>query len=346
MLQSSATEFFANNQSIERFRAQRDKHGVVHSDAQLWQQMVELGWPAMLVPEQLDGLEFGLVGMGVIAIEAGRTLAASHLLSSATYAVSALLSCPASEARDEMLRGIADGSQIVCFAQCKGALTSSQRDGFSGELELVAEGMTADSLIVLNQDDESQSLLMFDLNSSQLKRNLIKLIDYRDYATIELDNAQPLNSFKYMPGKVTLDDLGALMTACELFGISIEAFERTITYLCEREQFGQKIGAFQALQHRMAKAYMQLQMAKSVLLDALSALEAERDDADVAICHAKVICNDLAQLICTEAIQLHGGMGITDELDIGLLYKRARVLRTRFGSSALHKQRFADLSGF
>ena len=94
----------------------------------------------------------------------------------------------------------------------------------------------------------------------------------------------------------------------------------------------------------MAHAYMQLQMTKSVLYDALSALESNRKDASLAVSHAKLMANDTSQLICTESIQLHGGMGITDEVDIGLFYKRARVLRTAYGRSSHHKLRFAELA--
>ena len=345
MLQTSAKEFFDSNLSIEQFRAQRDEHSIVLSDAQTWQQMVELGWSAILVPEALDGLEFGVTGMGVITIEAGRNLVASHLLSSASFSVSALLSCQPSDARDTLLRAIASGKQVPCFAQCTGGIRGSHQSGYSGKIAIVHEAMSADSLLLLCEIENEPRLLQIDLNSQGVKRQPMHLIDFRDYAAIELDQVTVINSFECGSDIAGPQELGALLTACELFGISSETFERTIQYLCEREQFGQKIGSFQALQHRMAQAYMQLQLFKSVLYDALSGMEANRDDALIAISHAKVLANDVSQLICTEAIQLHGGMGITDELDIGLFYKRARVLRTRFGSSSFHKQRFADLTG-
>lgn len=357
MLQRSAQDFFAHNLPIKQFRAQRDTQGVVLSDDQTWQKMVELGWAAMLVPESLGGLGFGVTGMGVLVIEAGRNLAASHLLSGASFAVSALLSCQPNDVRDKLLGGIASGSMVPCFAMSFSHLTDPPQPGFNGKIDLVPEAMSANSLLLLCQADGGKQLLQFDLNSDRVKRDAMHLIDYRDYAAIEFDQAEAVAFFDYRSTAPDIQELGALLSACELFGISSEAFDRTISYLCEREQFGQKIGAFQALQHRMAKAYMQLQMCKSVIYDALNKMDGSMDamwhgdrqtpcdDVLIATSHAKVLANDVAQLICTEAIQLHGGMGITDELDIGLFYKRARVLRTRFGSSAFHKQRFADLTG-
>ena len=340
MLQSTAQEFFSSSLPVDAFRKARDKHQVVQYSEAAWRQMVELGWGAILVPESLEGLEFGLTGMGVICIEAARNLAASPLQSAATLSVESLLRCDVSDSRDELLKAIASGARRPAFAIGEP----------HGIVEFVPEGMAADCLLLLNTTQGSApSLLLFELNDDAISRSAVSLIDQRDYAHIELQGMPAAATFEIVANaeSVTehINDVGALITACELFGCSSEAFDRTIDYLCEREQFGQKIGAFQALQHRMAKAYMQLQLLKSVLYDALQALEGEREDASLAVSHAKVLANETAQLVCTEAIQMHGGMGITDELDIGLFYKRSRVIRTVFGSTAYHRQRFAQLSG-
>ncbi|NND82393.1 MAG: acyl-CoA/acyl-ACP dehydrogenase [Gammaproteobacteria bacterium] len=348
LLQESALEYFAQHLPTSRFRDIRDAKGVVSCDAGAWQQMVDLGWSAMLLPASIDGLEFGLLGMGLLVTEAGKTLAATPLSGAATLSVEALLSCAESPARNQLLREIAEGTTMPAFAIGPASLLASDLKSLDGGLEFVAEARGADSLIALLADDSAARVVVVDLNSPEVQRTAVNLIDWRDYAHLQFDNMVIAedHSFGANEGAAArLESVGAAMTAAELFGLSQEVFDRTIAYLCEREQFGRKIGSFQALQHRMAKAYAQLQLLKSVLYDALTALEQQRDDVDLAVSHAKVLANDTAQLIGNEGIQLHGGMGITDELDIGLFYKRIRVLRSAYGSSAQHRANFAKLSG-
>jgi len=346
LLQKTAQDFFSTNSPITAFRESRDQNQIVSYQQEIWQQMVTLGWSSILIPESLDGLDFGLTGMGLITIESAKTLCASPLQSTASLAVEALLRCRQSNSRDELLKAIAAGKEVPSFIQSH--TLTLQSDKVHGEVEFVSEGMAASSLLaVIQNDDTSPTLCLIDLADHGVSREPISLIDQRDYARIKFTNA-PAKLFEWhsdaLEAQQEIDAVGAVITACELYGISSEAFARTLGYLKEREQFGQKIGAFQALQHRMAKVYMQSELLKSVLLDALDAVENQRDDYQLAVSHAKVLANDVAQLVCTEAIQMHGGMGITDELDIGLFYKRARVLRTVFGSTAYHKRRFAKLS--
>ena len=335
MLQNAAREYFSEAASIEAFRKVRDEQGVVRADREVWQAMVDMGWSSILVPEELDGLDFGLMGMGVLCIEAAKSLAASPLQSSAALSIEALLMCEASEERDALISAIASGDELAITC-----LTDKSR--------FVAEGTTADKALVLIDQKGVQALQVIELNTDDIERTPRKLIDFRDYAQMDLSAAPVKLSLTVEHGvdfETRINNIGAALTACEQFGISSEVFERTIAYISERKQFGQEIGSFQAIQHRMAHLYMKLQMLKSVLYDALSALEVSRDDVDLAVSHAKVLGNDVSQAVCTEGIQLHGGMGITDELDIGLFYKRARVLRGVFGSSSVHRERFAQVSG-
>lgn len=337
MLQRAAQEYFTANMPINIFRQARDSNGVVEADRDVWLAMVELGWSAVLVPEELGGLDFGIMGMGVLCVEAARHLAATPLQTSASLAVQALLLCKQTPERDQLIESLVSGDKLACLK------TSSDN-------KFVAEAISADVLIDLSQvGAEGVYLKVFDLNNSELTRSARGLMDSRDYAEIDLGSASPTITLELLNSQdalIFLADMGSVLSAAELFGISSEVFERTIAYISEREQFGQQIGSFQAIQHRMAHAYMQLQLCKSVLYDALSALEVSRQDTSMAISHAKLMANDVSQLICTEAIQLHGGMGITDEVDIGLFYKRARVLRTANGSSSYHKLRFAELSNY
>lgn len=364
MLQIAAKEFFRANLPVNAFRSSRDENNQVRYDTDAWRQMIEMGWGSILLPETLDGLDFGIKGMGLIAIEAAHCLAVTPLQSAATLCVDALLAADQSAARDKLLRDIAAGCAVPTFKLTEAETCQLRKESdnltISGSLEFVPEAMAADSILLLieghdsdTQLDSDTRLVRIDLMQEGVLRKPVCLIDRRDYASVQLnevavdsENCFKLHDSSHSNQVQAINDRGALMTACELFGISQETFTRTLEYLKEREQFGQKIGAFQALQHRMAKAYMQIELFKSVLYDALDAVEQGREDATLAVSHAKIIANDVSQLVCREAIQMHGGMGITDELDIGLFYKRARVLRTVFGSTSFHKHRFARLSGY
>ncbi len=352
MLMSAAAEYFAENSSVDTFRKVRDESGVVGISKSAWQEVADLGWGAIVVPESLDGLDFGLTGLGLLCIEAARKLAVSPLQVSAGLAINALLKCEATESRDALIRDIASGEKVVNYVAPQNAPLLMNEEKIMGALKFVAEAAGSDLILTPVAGSENTTLALIALECEGLRCEPVNLMDHRDYANLHFDGVEVSNSesFSFSGSAAaaieSLDNLGALLTACELYGLSREVFQRTLEYLKEREQFDQKIGAFQALQHRMAKAYMQLEMLKSVVYDALDAMDAERDDQSIAVSHAKTLANDASQLITTEAIQMHGGMGITDELDIGLFYKRARVLRTVYGSSSYHKQRFARLSGY
>ncbi len=367
LLRDTAADFLKTHSPVSEFRALRDA-GSAYND-QTWQKMVEFGWPAILVPEDLDGLEFGLTGLGLIVVELGKQLALSPLSSSAGVAVSALLQCEVSERRDALIKAIAADSSLVSFAHQESdrhdnvvlACTAvKSNDGWllTGNKKAVALADHADHLLVTAKIDSDQSasaqtrLFVVDTAAEHLERQSVSLIDSHNYADISLngvavttDNCMRWNG-EGEDGVAHSCDVGALLAACELYGCSLASFDRTLTYLSEREQFGQKIGSFQSLQHRMAHAYSAMELLKSVIFDALDALESGRKDAAIAVSHAKALANDTAKLVTSEAIQMHGGIGITDELDIGLYYKRARVLRSLWGDSVYHRRRFAELNGF
>jgi alkylation response protein AidB-like acyl-CoA dehydrogenase len=177
------------------------------------------------------------------------------------------------------------------------------------------------------------------------------MIDSRNYAHIdftnvvvsagnvigELDNSQTLLD-------KTLDH-GRICLAAEMLGGAQAMLDKTVEYLKDREQFGRKIGAFQALQHRAANMFAELEIAKSAVIHALSAIDENQDLALVAS-SAKTLANDCYRLITDEAVQMHGGIGLTDEMDIGLYLKRCRVSMQSLGDSGFHKNRFAKLNQF
>lgn len=365
ILQQSAAEFYSSVCPVTAFRKLRDSDHAF--DADTWSQMVELGWSSVMVPEELGGLEFGLTGMGVLAIEGARTLAKSPLTSSAAVSVAALNLCKPSAQRNELLSAIVSGEKTAAFAhlettQFNPAIirtqSASAADGYNinGSKSCVENAQAADIILMTARSpnagfSESDGfVLLIDPKAEGIEFNSVGLIDERQYADISISdfNIAKDEKLEWHDGVALAQvlDTATLLAACELYGCSLEAFERTLEYVKDRKQFGEKIGSFQALQHRLAYQYTQLELLKTVIYDALSAVENNRKDAALAVSHAKSLANDTARLVTTEAIQMHGGIGITDELDIGLFYKRARVLRTMWGDSVYHRSRFAGLSGY
>ncbi|MAN64378.1 MAG: acyl-CoA dehydrogenase, partial [Parvibaculum sp.] len=141
-------------------------------------------------------------------------------------------------------------------------------------------------------------------------------------------------------------DAGRIGVSAELMGLIQEAFDQTLVYLKERTQFGEPIGSFQALQHRAAEMFAELEVCRSVVLDALSALEERRNDVPSLASLAKARLSEASKHITNECLQMHGGVGMTDEYDVGLFMKRARVAAATFGNAGFHRDRYAGLDGF
>lgn len=363
MLVDAASEFFNAKASTKAFRELRGSDRAM--DPAVWQELVDFGWLAIIVPEPLDGLDFGMSALGLLAIEAGKNLSVSPLFSSAALGVNALLQCAASPVRDDLIQSIASGQTLVAlafneanhFAPDNIALSATKTEkGFvlNGSKAFVAEASYADKLLVVAQYESDLQLFVVAAETDGVTRHKLELMDRRDYANIEFSDVQVEATQKLdwqsdsssEEAVASMTNVGALMAAAEMYGCIVESFERTRVYLIDREQFGRKIGSFQAVRHRAALMYTQIELLKSVLLDALHAVETNRKDASLAVSHVKTLANQTGRLVTQEAIQLHGGIGITDELDIGLFYKRVRVLQSAYGDSNYHKDRFATLNAY
>jgi acyl-CoA dehydrogenase len=196
------------------------------------------------------------------------------------------------------------------------------------------------------------TLFLIDAKASGINVTRVATLDSRNTATIELRDVQVAESDvlgTLDKGAAVLDavlDVGRAVLAAELLGVAEEAFERTLAYLREREQFGVKIGAFQALQHRAAHLFCEIELVRSVVLHALQALDAQEPNAANLVCLAKAKASDVARLATNEAVQMHGGIGMTDEFDIGFFMKRARAAGETFGDTHYHADRFAQLAGY
>ncbi|MBT4591538.1 MAG: acyl-CoA dehydrogenase family protein [Porticoccaceae bacterium] len=369
MLKESAQGFLAEHAPVSELRTQRDAGNKTGYSSTLWPQMVNMGWAAILVPEEYGGLAFGHVGMAQIVEQSGRTLTASPLLSTAILGVTAINLAGSEEQKTELLGAIAGGELTIALAVDEKThhdpmqiAMSAERKGegyvINGEKRFVVDGSTADTLIVATRTAESPgdmkgiSLFLVNRNTLGINVDQTQMIDGRSAAIVTftdvevgLDALLGEQDRGFRALSATLD-AGNAHLAAELLGIAQESFDRTLQYMKERKQFGALIGSFQALQHRAAHWWSEIELCKSVVLKSLQAL----DDGDVkspalaSIAKAK-LC-EVAELSTNEAIQIHGGIGMTDEYEIGFFIKRARPAQMLYGDYNYHANRFALLSGY
>jgi alkylation response protein AidB-like acyl-CoA dehydrogenase len=368
LLKETAQEFFNNNAPISELRKLRDNSDKQGYSEALWQSMVDLGWSGITIAEAYDGLEFGALGLGAIIEESGKTLTASPLLATVTLAANIIELAGNDIQKRQLLPAIIRGEMTLAVALDESAHHAPNtinlqavRDGddyvLSGKKYFVIDGHSADHLIVAartsgeTSEKNGISLFLLPSNSIGLSCNRTILADSRNAATIAFNSVRiPASALVgeldngWESLAVALDRARVYLTA-EMLGGATECFDRTISYLNEREQFGVKIGSFQALKHRAAILYVNLELAKSAVLDALSAIDDEGADLAKAASLAKTLMNDSYEAITNEAVQMHGGIGVTDDLDIGLFLKRSRVATQLFGDSGFHKKRYASILG-
>jgi len=369
MLKESAQGFLAEFAPVSESRKLRDEGSATGYNADLWRQMVDMGWAAILVPEAYGGLDFGHVGMGQIIEQTGRTLTASPLFSTAIIGAS-LINLAASDAqKSELLTAIAGGElttalavdETIHHAPTQISMTAvKQGDSYrlNGEKRFVIDGHSADKLIVAVRtsgnlgDTTGISLLILDRNSAGVEVERTEMVDSRNAAivrfsdvSVSADNLLGEEGQGFSALSATLD-IGNAYLAAEMLGIAQESFDRTLQYLKERKQFGVLIGSFQALQHRAAHWWSEVELCKSVVLKVLQSLDQgdPRSPAMASIAKAK-LC-EVVELATNEAIQMHGGIGMTDEYEIGFFIKRARPAASLYGDYNYHGDRFALLSGY
>lgn len=369
MLKESAQGFLAEHGSLAELRKQRDVGSETGYADGLWGQMVEMGWAAILVPEAYGGLEFGHVGMGQIVEQSGRTLTASPLFATAVLGVSAINNAANEAQKTELLSAIATGEITTALAVDEKAhhapaqiSLAATRQGSNYSLNgtkcFVVDGSTADKLIVAARtsgatgDEEGISLFVVDRNTAGVEVERVAVTDGRNYANIRFTNVEVAREAllgeegKGFVGLTATLDIGNIYLSAELLGIAQESFDRTLQYLKERKQFGVLIGSFQALQHRAADWWSEIELCKSVVLKALQSLDDSDKKVPALASIAKAKLSEVAELSTNEAIQMHGGIGMTDEYDIGFFIKRARPAQTLFGGNSYHTDRFALLSGY
>ena len=369
MLKDSARDFLQERGPIKQLRQLRDSRDETGFSRELWRGMVEMGFVGTLIPEQFGGTDFGHVGMGQIFEEAGRTLTASPLFATAVLGVTALRLTGSEQQQQALLPAIAEGSLLMALAvdekrrhapsyvQTRAEKTA---DGFvvNGQKTYVIDGHVADKLIVSVRtsgevnDENGITLLLIDRTAPGVEVERTIMVDSRNAAVVRFKDVRVGADAvlgEVDKGYATLSrvlDVGNAHLAAELLGIAQEVFARTLQYLKERKQFGVLIGTFQGLQHRAAHLWSEIELVKSVVLRALQALDENAEDASALISVAKAKACEVAELATNEGIQMHGGIGMTDEFDIGLFLKRARPVQVLFGDYSYHAGRYASMRGY
>jgi len=369
MFRDATKRFAAQRAPVAQLRKLRDDNDATGFDREVWREMAQMGWAGVLVPEEHGGAGFGYVGAGLIAEEIGRNLSATPLLSTAVLGVTALLRGGTATQREALLPAIAGGDIVVALASdeknrhaphsiATRAAGGSGRFKLNGRKLHVLDGHVADRLIVTartSSDVDSRdgiTLFLIDAKANGVVVTRTPTVDNHNAAAVELRDVAVSDTDvvgTFDKGAVVLDavlDAGRAVLAAELLGVAEESFERTLTYLREREQFGAKIGTFQSLQHRAAHLFCEIELVRSVVLRTLQALDAQEPTASNLVCLAKAKATDVARIATNEAVQMHGGIGMTDEFDIGFFMKRARAAGETFGDYYYHADRFAQLAGY
>ena len=369
MLKDSAKAWVAQNAPVGALRTLRDAKSGQGYDPALWKQMGEMGWAGVLVPEAHGGSAFGHLGLGVVLEETGRTLAASPLLSTALIGASALELGGSQAQQAEWLPKIAGGDCVVALAvdetahhdPLKTALKAEKSGAgytLTGKKTFVLDGMEADLLIVVARtsgkkgDEAGITVFLVPADAAGVARKRLALIDSRGAAEITFNGVQVgADAVLGQPdaGMSVLEpvlDRARAGLAMEMLGTATQAFETTLDYLKTRTQFGVLIGSFQSMQHRAALMLTNLELTRSAVEGALQAIDSGRNDVRAACSAAKAMAGETLHKVSQEMVQMHGGIGMTDQADMGLYLKRARVAEAAYGSASYHRDRYARLNGF
>ncbi len=363
MLREAAAGFLRDKAPVSQLRELRDSGDPLGYRPEVWQEMVNMGWTGIAIPEAYGGVGYGYTGLGIVLQEVGRHLSASPLGSSVLTAATVILQAASEQQKVELLPRICSGEWLLSLALeesghhqgCKVNTSAKTSDGaiiINGCKRFVDEAASANAFIVAARDDSGLGLFVVAADLPGVSVQPVSMVDSRNSATVSFQNVavtaeQRLgagaDSTAALQASIDISNVGI---SAELLGLSQQAFELTLAYLKEREQFAQAIGSFQGLQHRAAELFCELELGKSMVLNALQAIDDDRPECALLASATKAKLCEIARLASNEAVQMHGGIGMTDEYDIGFYLKRARALEHRFGDRNYHLDRYATLSGY
>lgn len=365
MLRESAQQFVSEAAPVSHMRALRDANDATGFSRDLWKQFAEMGFTGILIPEADGGLGLGHVEAGVVLEEIGRNLSPSPFLTTAVAAVAALNGTAQCE---RWFPGILSGETVAALAiderakhgDAIGMKAERSGNGFklTGAKQFVAHGHVADLLIVAArtagspEDADGVTLFAVPKDAANLTADPQRLADASLAARMTFDGVEVDADAvigEVDGGRSVLSALlgaGRTGAAAEMLGVGGGAMDMTVQYLKERKQFGMLIGSFQALQHRAAHLYSELEVARAAVLKAQQLLDAGDAKADEAVSVAKAMAGMASTLAVQEGVQMHGGIGMTDEYDIGFYMKRGRVLAELFGDTNYHADALARAAGY
>lgn len=365
MLRDTAKDFVASTAPVSHMRELRDANDATGFSRDLWKQFAEMGFTGILISEDDGGLGLGHVEAGVVLEEIGRNLSPSPFLTTAVAAVEALKS---SAQRERWYPGILSGETVAALAIDERAkhgnavAMKAERSGngfkLTGAKQFVTHGHVADLLLVAArtagsaEDDAGVTLFAVPKDAAGLTADPQRLADSSlasriSFDGVEVDADAVIGDID--GGRAVLNRLlnaGRTGAAAEMLGVGGGAMDMTIDYLKERKQFGATIGSFQALQHRAAHLYSEMEVARAAVLKAQQLLDAGDAEADEAVAVAKAMSGLAVTLAVQEGVQMHGGIGMTDEYDIGFYMKRGRVLAEMFGDANFHADQLARSNGY
>jgi len=346
MLRDMAREWADNESPVGAFRKLRNAAVPAGYDTDAWRAQGEMGWAGVVVPEAYGGSEFGFLSLGLVLEQLGRNLAATPLAAIAVAAMAIALG-EDEAVKQQWLPKIAAGEVVATLAVDEGPVHNPAKMAchvaggkLSGTKAFVAEGDSAALFVVAASDG-----LYLVAGDEGVTRSIRHMADARSHAEVTFAGA-PATRLGGPDLTAKIIDRATAATCAEMLGMALQAFDTTNDYLKTRVQFGQPLASFQALQHRMAKIFTELELMRSAVEGALEAIDAGRSDVDQAVSLAKALANDTLHLASREMVQLHGGIGMTDEHDAGLYLKRAAVLQAMWGNAAYHRERFARLNGY
>jgi acyl-CoA dehydrogenase len=370
LLAKTAIDFVREHSPVNRLRALRDANDPVGFSRDLWKQMAELGWVGILIPEEHGGAGMGLADLAVVLEALGRTLAPEPFLSTVLLAGQLLMHAGNEAQKQAWLPGIATGDKILSVAYQEArsrydlnrVTTKAEQQGegwvLSGEKIQVLDGNIADALIVsartagATNDHGGITLFLISRETPGLIVTRQQRVDSRSVALVSLDSVKigqeniigtVGDGFSVLTYTV---DRATVGLCAEMLGGMSQIFNNTVEYLKTRQQFGVLIGTFQALQHRASRLFMEIELARSSVMAAARAADTNDKELESLVSLAKARSSDAFILAANEGVQMHGGIGMTDEHDAGFYLKRARAAEMTFGDAAWHRDRWAKVHGY
>jgi acyl-CoA dehydrogenase len=370
LLAKTAADWVREHSPVARVRKLRDASDPLGYSRDLWKQMAELGWVGIVFPEEYGGAGMGFADLAVVQEQLGRTLAPEPFLSTALLAGQALLLGGSDAQKQAWLPRVCAGDAVLALAQQEArgrydpfrVATRAQPSGagfrLDGEKHQVLDAAGADALVVAartaggERDAAGITLFVVPKGTPGVAITPQTRIDHRSAAIVKLDGVQVAAEAvvggvgQGGPLLAQAIDRATVGLCAEMLGAAEQVFADTVQYLKTRQQFGVPIGSFQALKHRAAKVFMELELARSAVMAVARSLDAGEADFEKLVSLAKARCSDAFVLAANEAVQMFGGVGMTDEYDVGFYIKRARVAEMTFGDAAWHRERWARLGGY